>query len=93
MFRKSLALALMLLGPLALWLTYLRLFNELGQYPDFRRVLILGLAALISAGGGLIFFWPYKGWSRLREEMAYAVVGSSLALTISLAFLLAVIPR
>ena len=74
MLKTIFATALMILGPIVVWLGYLAFFDDAAGNVVARISGLIIMGAMISLGGLLSLHLPFVGWSRLSEGLASLIV-------------------
>ena len=88
--RNFIAIALMLFGPLLVWLIYAHFFRDFDANREWREVVTVGLAIVAGSLGALAIGPPFRRWHLWIKLVAFAAYGTLLAFAMPMIGLVAV---
>ena len=82
MLQRNIAHMMLVLSPPLVWLTYLEFFVHAGANVGIRQACVVLIAMFMSGSSILFRRWPFDGWPRYAEALAYGICGISVLLLI-----------
>ena len=82
MLQRNIAQMMLILSPPLVWLTYLEFFVHAGANVGIRQACVVLIAMFMSGSSILFRRWPFDGWPRYAEALAYGTCGISVLLLI-----------
>lgn len=84
LFQAMFATALMIGGPMVVWLGFRMFFDFDRDAAKEKELWVLGMVMLVWCGGVFSLHWPFVGWSKLADCLASLTVFLSVLTVVSL---------